>query len=76
MDENELEPEVLTYREFTKRQTLLAWRRRLRAHELNQDEEKTWVDAPARAQDPDRDTESAPARKPERWCEPGGVQAA
>jgi hypothetical protein len=37
-DDEELEPEVLTYQEFKKQQTLLAWRRRWRAHELQQDE--------------------------------------
>jgi len=29
----ELEPEVLSYREFKNRETLLAWERRRRAHE-------------------------------------------
>jgi hypothetical protein len=36
MDDNELEPEVLTYQEFINRQTLLAWQRRLRAYERQQ----------------------------------------
>jgi hypothetical protein len=29
----ELEPEVLSYREFKNRETLLAWKQRFRAHE-------------------------------------------
>jgi len=29
----EMEPEVLSYREFKKRETLLAWQRRRRAYE-------------------------------------------
>jgi hypothetical protein len=33
MDDEELEPEVLSYREFRKRETLLAWERRRQAHE-------------------------------------------
>jgi hypothetical protein len=61
MDEDELEPEVLTYQEFKKRQTLLAWRRRWRAHELKQDEERAWDDAPQRAQNRYRGEGSAPA---------------
>lgn len=30
----EMEPEILSYREFKNRETLLAWQRRRRAHEL------------------------------------------
>ena len=33
MDDEELEPEVLSYREFRNRETLLAWKRRRQAHE-------------------------------------------
>ena len=33
MDDEELEPEVLSYREFRNRETLLAWERRRQAHE-------------------------------------------
>jgi hypothetical protein len=33
MHDEELEPEVLSYREFRKREALLAWERRRRAHE-------------------------------------------
>jgi hypothetical protein len=33
MDDEELEPEVLSYREFRKRETLLAWERRRQAYE-------------------------------------------
>jgi hypothetical protein len=33
MDDEELEPEVLSYREFRNRETLLAWERRRKAHE-------------------------------------------
>jgi len=48
-DDEELEPEVLTYQEFKKRQTLLAWRRRWRAHALQQDEDRPWAGAAPRA---------------------------
>jgi hypothetical protein len=44
MDDEDLEPEVLTYEEFKNRQTLLAWRQRWRAHELKQ-EELLWAGA-------------------------------
>lgn len=33
MDDEELEPEVLSYKEFRNRETLLAWERRRQAHE-------------------------------------------
>jgi hypothetical protein len=33
MDDEELEPEVLSYREYRNRETLLAWERRRQAHE-------------------------------------------
>ncbi len=61
MDEDELEPEILTYQEFNKRQMLLAWRRRLHAHQLKQGEEKAWADAPQRAQNRYRGKGSVPA---------------
>jgi hypothetical protein len=50
MDDDEaLEPEILTYQEFKKQQTLLAWRRRWRTHELQQDEARPWAGAAPRA---------------------------
>jgi hypothetical protein len=36
MDDEELEPEILTYQEFRNRQTLLAWQRRWLAYERQQ----------------------------------------
>lgn len=36
MDDEELEPEVLSYREFRNRETLLAWERRRQAYDESQ----------------------------------------
>ena len=44
MDE-ELDPEILSYREFRNRETLLAWQRRRRALESGSGEETRDIDA-------------------------------
>lgn len=61
MDDDELEPEVLTYEEFKNRQTLLAWRQRWRAHELKHGEEPLWAGAPGERKERYRAEGSAPA---------------
>jgi hypothetical protein len=53
MDDEELEPQVLTYREFQRRRTLLAWHERRRAHDADDAEvahERAlgWVGSPNR----------------------------
>jgi hypothetical protein len=60
MDDNELEPEVLTYQEFINRQTLLAWQRRLRAYERQQN---PWEGRRERSTNRHRAEERAPAAK-------------
>jgi hypothetical protein len=61
MDDDDLEPEILTYREFRNRQTLLAWRRRWRAHELQQNEGSPRAGGRQRRKDPYRGEGSAPS---------------
>jgi hypothetical protein len=53
MDNQELEPQVLTYREFQRQRTLLAWHERRRAHDAGGAEAAHqralgWVDSPKR----------------------------
>jgi hypothetical protein len=59
--DDDLEPEILTYREFINRQTLLAWQRRWRAHEHQPDKESPWAGARQRGKDRYRGEGSAPS---------------
>ena len=60
-DDDGLEPEVLTYGEFKKRQALSAWRQRWRAHEAEQNEKSAWAGVPRGPQNRYRSESSAPA---------------